>query len=265
MSFFRAYSTLGCPEASLEEALALAATYGLQGIELRSLEGTVDLPALLARRYGTPEAFAARVAAQPVRVVGLNTSLKLCGSDDAAWSDVEAYLPWAEALGGVRLRVFDGGSKGDDAELAEMAARFQAWRTRRAARGWKSDLMIETHDSLCRAETIQALAARVGSLPILWDTHHTWKRGGEDPVATWRAIRPLVVHLHVKDSISARSARHPFTYVLPGAGEFPMAPLRAALVADRCDRPVSLEWERLWHPYLDPVGRALEVAAGGWW
>jgi sugar phosphate isomerase/epimerase len=85
-------------------------------------------------------------------------------------------------------------------------------------------------------------------------------------VATWRAIRASVVHVHVKDSISVLSAKHPFTYVLSGAGEFPMAPLVAALRADKFTGPVSLEWEKLWHPYLASLAEALCAAAESrWW
>jgi sugar phosphate isomerase/epimerase len=85
-------------------------------------------------------------------------------------------------------------------------------------------------------------------------------------VVTWRAIRGHVVHVHVKDSVSVPSARHPFSYVLPGEGEFPMTPLKAELRAANFSGPVSLEWERMWHPYLPPLDEALTVAAArGWW
>jgi sugar phosphate isomerase/epimerase len=264
MNFLRTFSSLGCPDATLDSALRIAADHGVQGVELRALEGTVDLPAVFAKRYGTPAALAARVASQPIRIVALDTSLKLCDSDDAAWRGMEGFLPWAEALGGVRLRVFDGGKSGTDDELAAMAKRLEWWRAWRAERGWTSDVMIETHDSLFCAAKIRALAERASAPPVLWDSHHTWKRGGEDPVATWREIRPLVVHIHVKDSISVASARHPFSYVLPGQGEFPMAPLREALAAEGYEKPLSLEWERLWHPTIPPLEQAL-AAAQGWW
>lgn len=266
MDFLRTFSTLGCPDATLDSVLRIAADHGVAAVELRALEGTVDLPAVFAKRHGSPAALAKRVAAQAVRVVALDTSLKLCGSDDEAWREVEAFLPWAEALGGVRLRVFDGGTSGDEADLSTMAARLAWWRAWRSERGWLSDLMIETHDTLFTAEKIRALAERAAVPPILWDSHHTWKRGGEDPVATWREIRPLVVHVHVKDSIAVPSARHPFTYVPPGDGTFPMAPLRAALAENDYALPLSLEWERLWHPYLEPLESALRTAnARGWW
>lgn len=260
-----AFSSLGCAEFTLDECLALAARHACAAVELRALDGTVDLPARLAAGFASPEALARHCRAAPVAIAALNTSLTLAGSTDDDWrKTLEAFLPWAEALGGLDLRVFDGGT-GTAADLSAMAARLRWWQAFREQRGWRSDLMIETHDSLFTAAAVGELRARAPNARILWDTHHTWKKGGENPLVTWTALRPCVVHVHVKDSVSAPSARHPFTYVLPGAGEFPMAPLRERL-ATEFPGVVSLEWERMWHPYLPPLDDALAAAAAtGWW
>ena len=127
--------------------------------------------------------------------------------------------------------------------------------------------MIETHDALVSGAAIaQFLEAAPAGTHILWDAHHTWNKGGEDLGDTWRQIRSAVVHIHVKDSIDRPSEKHPFTYVPPGEGIFPMASLLAALTADHYAGPLSLEWERKWHPYLGPVEEALTVAQRRqWW
>ena len=139
------------------------------------------------------------------------------------------------------------------------------WRAERDQRGWKADIMIETHDLLFTADAIKRFLALAPGTGILWDTHHTWKKGGEDPVVTWQAIKADVVHLHVKDSVSVPSGKHPFSYVLPGDGEFPMAPLRE-VVKREFSGAMSLEWERLWHPHLAPLDEPLRAATErGWW
>ena len=280
MALFRCLSSLGCPEFSLEETLALAAKHGLGGVELRALGGTLELAGYFAREFGSPEELAEKRRGRgpsggegarggegaPVRVVAFNTSMKLVGGSAAQREQLMDLVPWAEALGVRWLRVFDGGKTAAEAEVAEAAETLRGWRAARAARGWRVDWMIETHDSLWNAAAIGRLIAVVPDVAILWDAHHTWKKGGEDPIATWRAIRASVVHVHVKDSVSVPSARHPFTYVLPGAGEFPMAPLVAELRTAGFSGPVSLEWERMWHPYLPTLDEALTVAAArGWW
>ncbi len=251
---------------SLDETLGLAAKHGIDAVELRSLGGTVELHHYFSEKFGTPENLAAQVRASGVRVIALNASLALAGATAAQRDQLAAFAPWADALGARWLRVFDGKAADGDTMFSDALATLQWWRALRALRGWSCDVMIETHDSLFTAERIQRFLAAAPGAAILWDAHHTWRKGGEDPVATWRAIQASVVHVHVKDSVGVPSARHPFTYTLPGDGEFPIAPLLAALRADNFSDAVSLEWEKLWHPYLPSLDEALAVAAKtNWW
>jgi len=266
MTWTRCFSSLGCPDLPLEDILALAVCHGVPAVELRSVGGTEDLPAYFTATGGTPAGLAAALTAVPVRIAALNASLKLVGGTAAEREHLAALAAWADGLGVPRLRVFDGGQRADAGELAEAADTLRWWRSLRREHGWQTDLMVETHDALITAEAIGRFVAAAPDTAILWDAHHTWRKGGEDPVATWRAIRGAVVHVHVKDSIGLASARHPFTYVLPGDGGFPMAPLLAALTADHFSGHVSLEWEKRWHPYLPPLDAALRTAAQRrWW
>lgn len=291
LPMLRCFSTLGCPDLSLDAALALAHHHRLDAIELRALGGSVDLPAYFAANFGTPAALAAHVRerAPGVRVIALDTSLQLATGGTAGIGPMGhmgplgpmkgapeqdrqreaflAFVPWAEALGVRWLRVFDGkGTAPPEAAIAEAAGTVCWWREQRAAHGWQTDIVVETHDTLFTPAAIARFLALAPGSAILWDAHHTWRKAGEDPVATWRAIRPHVAHVHVKDSIPVPSARHPFTYTLPGDGGFPIAPLLAALRADDFSGGVSLEWEKLWHPYLPPLDEALTAAATRhWW
>jgi sugar phosphate isomerase/epimerase len=266
MGCTRCISTLGCPELSLEAALALAKKHGLEMIEVRALGGAVDLPAYFAAMYGSPAALAERMRGAAVRIVAFNASLHLVGATQEEKEQLVALAPWAEALRVRWLRVFDGGKTADEAEVNAACETLRWWTDERARHGWKTNVMIETHDTLFTAERIGRLVAAVPDVAILWDAHHTWRKGGEDPVTTWRAIRDRVVHVHVKDSIDRPSTRHPYTYVLPGDGGFPIASTLAALRADAFAGCVSLEWEKLWHPYLPSLDEALAVArAREWW
>jgi sugar phosphate isomerase/epimerase len=262
----RACSSLGCPDFTLDQVLALAAKHRLGGVELRALGGTVELPAYFIQHFGTPATLAERVQASGVRVVAFDASLHLVGAKPGEREQLVAFGRWAEALGVRWIRVFDGGSQADAAEIAEAVRTIRWWEDLRREREWQVNIMVETHDSLFTAGAIQRLIEAAPGTAILWDAHHTWRKGGEEPLETWRVIRPHVVHVHVKDSIGEPSAKHPFTYVLPGAGEFPIAPLLATLRAAQFTGPVSLEWEKLWHPYLGSLDEALTAAsARGWW
>jgi sugar phosphate isomerase/epimerase len=69
----------------------------------------------------------------------------------------------------------------------------------------------------------------------------------------------------MKDSIGIPSARHPFTYVIPGEGEMPLRDVLDLLRRDRFNGAASLEWEKMWHPYLSPLSSALEASRRlGW-
>jgi sugar phosphate isomerase/epimerase len=264
----RCFSSLGCPDLTLDAILALAARHGIPAVELRSLGGSIDLPHHLATHYGSPARLAAHLSAapHPVRIAAFDASLPLVGATPAHRADLVALAPWAEALGVPWLRVFDGGKHAGPAEITEAVATLQWWQELRRTHGWRVQLMVETHDSLFTTAALQRLIAAAPTVAILWDSHHTWRKGGEDPLATWHAIHRSVVHVHVKDGTGVPSARHPYTYALPGDGEFPIAPLLAALRADGYGGLVSLEWELLWHSYLPSLDTALRIAAErGWW
>lgn len=267
--YARAFSSLGCVELTLDETFALASRHGLDAVELRGLGGSLDVPAWLAQTYGDPETFAVHARRSPVRVVAFDTSLRLIGNTPADRDAFLEFIPWAEALGVPRLRVFDGGSKAGltDEHLALAIDTLSWWNALRRDKGWRVDLMIETHDALTTTPAIlRFLAAAPAGTGMLWDTHHTWRIGGENPVDTWTSIRASVVHIHVKDSVGIPADRHPYTYIPPGHGEFPMPAVLEALRRDAYTGPVSLEWERHWHPKLVPLEDALASAAGHrWW
>src|SRR4051812_47159213 len=158
-AMLRALSSLGCPEFTLDQTLALAAKHGLDGVELRALGGTVELPAYFIQHFGTPEALAERVNASGLKVVAFAASLHLVGGTAMERQQLVAFGRWAEALGVRWIRVFDGGKNADAAEFAEAAQTIAWWRGVRREREWQVDLMVETHDTLVTAAAIQRFIA----------------------------------------------------------------------------------------------------------
>lgn len=251
------FSTLGCAEFAWSDVAALAVRHGVLQVELRALEGRLDLPALLRERFGVPERFAEVVRASGIDVPVVDTSLHVGAADAAARAAFLEFVPWAEALGARWLRVFDGKGLEADAPaeaFAPLAETVAWWRAERARAGWAVDIAVETHDSLFTGAAIRRFQ---GLLPepvaILWDAWHTWFRGGEGPADTWRAVGAHVVHLHIKDGERRPGAQPPFRYVFLGAGAYPFAELREVVRAGGYAGAVSLEWERRWHPTLEPL------------
>lgn len=264
----RTFSTLGCPEVDLDHAIAIATRHGFHSLELRSLGGTTDLPAWFQTHYGSPAGLAAHLQQRHFKVCALGTSFKLVGRDGIDRAQLGQFVRWADECDVPWLRVFDGGKTGDANEVAEAASTLDWWREERIRNNWAVELMVETHDGFVTSAALHGLIAKCPRINLLWDVHHTWKKGGEAPAETWKTIRNHVVHLHVKDSVSrpAPTGTQAYTYVLPGEGEFPMGGLRELLEQDKFDGVISLEWERMWHPYLPEIDKALHHAARNrWW
>jgi sugar phosphate isomerase/epimerase len=262
-----AFSSLGCAELELPEVLDLAIRHRLKAVELRTLGGQIDLPAYFAKHFGDPVTLGDYVVSTRVQVVALDASCRLMADDPEGEAELLALGPWAEALGGVPIRVFDGGEKLDEQNIARGVARLNWWRQQRTEHGWQSPLMIETHDTLITGEAVlRFLQAAPVDTAILWDAFHTWSKGNEDPVQTWSLIQDAVIHLHVKDGVPGGPEGRAFTHTLPGAGAFPLADLKARLIEDGYGGPLSLEWGRKWHPYLPLLDDALHAAReSGWW
>jgi len=253
------FSTLGCSEMSLREVADLANRHDIATVELRTLSGTVDLISALIAEFENPAGLAAFLAASKLRIAALNTSCKLFESTEL--SALEPFIPWAEAADIAHLRVFDGGKQLGTDEMKCAVTLLEGWQAARQTRGLNVDLMIETHDALADFDQLVAFIELMPTARILWDTHHTWAKGA-DLGAVWDRVAKNVVHIHVKDSRIAGNGRR--EYALPGHGDFPMTDLIPLLQSDEHHIPLSLEWERHWHPELPPLENAL-AAARSWW
>ncbi|MBN8711812.1 MAG: hypothetical protein BGO12_03300 [Verrucomicrobia bacterium 61-8] len=243
------FSTLGAPQYSLAQCNELAVSHGLDFLEVRTLGGSLDMPAYFAENP-------VPAGALPIRVLG--SSLFLTTAGDA---DVEAFFGFmklAAQLGTPYLRVFGGGDFSEDLDpekLRHAASIVRRIREKAAAEGWTAEPILEMHDAFSNSERCQRLNALLDEpLPLLWDSHHTWRIGGESLADTWQAVSPLIRHVHYKDS---RATEAGFDYVLPGEGEFPSHDLFSLLKEQGYAGGVSLEWERKWHPELSPLEEAM--------
>jgi sugar phosphate isomerase/epimerase len=258
-------STLGCAELDLDAAIALARRFGLRRIELRALAHRLDLPAYLTEKFGSPGALGAHLGSTGITIPILDTSLSLTDTDARARDDFLAFVPWAEAIGARYLRVFDGKRPAPIVSISAIdnaAATVRWWQKLRADHGWSADIAVETHDLLCASADVLRLEERLDTpTPILWDTWHTWFKAGEKLDETWEVLRPFIGHVHLKDGVRKPILKYPYTFRLPGTGEFPLRELALLLTPQTYSGSICLEWERMWHPYLPPLEEALTTIA----
>lgn len=265
-SYFRAFSSLGCAELELDEVLAIAKRHEIDAVELRALGDSIDLLGYFEAKFKTPQGLADHIAASGVRVVALDASCHVISNDESERDELIALAPWAHALGGAWLRVFDGGENLNATELARASEMLTWWQQQRDEHGWTCDLMIETHDTMVTSSQInRVLEAAPSGTWVLWDALHTWNLGGESPTDTWKGISESVSHIHVKDAVPGKDMQGT-RHTLPGDGEYPMSELRSVLRSSDYRGALSLEWARKWHTYLPTVDEALTAAkANQWW
>ena len=267
------FSTMGCTGLTLDEVIALARRFQLPCLEIRSLEETTKLPELLAKKPGGWANAKATLDASGLSVPVLGTGFKLVGNVEGDWQELLDFAALADALGAPYLRIFGGGKWGTpltEADQDNAVNTVIRWRRERSERGLKADILVETHDAFsatppCVRLNEILLSRSLAPVLFIWDSHHTWRLAGETPAASWKALQPYVRHVHIKDSIDIPSARHPYTYVLPGTGEMPGLEVVSILREAGYSGTLSLEWEKMWHPYLVDLSEALEAARSKGW
>ena len=254
-------STLGCAEMSLPQICELLSEFMIHELEVRAVDGRMDLPRWAVDAGWPPLQATAMLARHQLHFAVAGSSFKLVGNDERSRDELVSFSQWADSWGAAYIRAFGGGTWGKpltDTDYDQVAQAISWWYRQRKQHGWRTELLLETHDAFSASRPCQELMARLSEpIGIIWDSHHTWRLGGESPRESWSQLSQWIRHVHVKDSIGKPSARHPFTYVLPGDGETPLGQIIKLLSEHHFAGAVSLEWERLWHPYLPPLREAL--------
>ena len=254
-------STLGCAELSLPQICELLSDFNLRELEVRAVDGRIDLPQWAADTSWPPQRATALLAKHQIQFRVAGSSFKLVGNDGKSRTDMVAFCQWADSCGARYVRAFGGGTWGQpltEADYDQAAQTVAWWQQEKKRRGWRVEMLLETHDGFSASGPCRKLLARLREpIGIIWDSHHTWRLGGESPRESWGQLATWIRHVHVKDSIAKPSARHPYTYVLPGDGEMPLKQVVELLSEHQFTGSISLEWERLWHPYLPPLREAL--------
>jgi len=251
-----AFSTLGCPQWSLEQIIETARANGYDGVELRCYNGSLDLLKTLGEFAGGPAGFRKRLARGGIEICCLDTSVRLADTDESV-SEGDRMIDLAMVLGAPYLRVFGGevpAGESRESCLARAAGKLAQLGKRAAPRGKR--VLVETHDSFSTGAAVAALLEAAGSdgIGALWDLHHPY-RTGETPEKTAALIARRTYHAHVKDS------RKDSGYSLLGEGDVPLDELMGKLHAANYRGYLCLEWEKLWHAELPEPEVALPQGA----
>ncbi len=259
MTMNYAFSTLACPDWSLDQIIDAAANFGYDGIELRLLDGEVlDLTADADK----VEHAVTRCRSQQVDVCALDTSCRFSGASAKREREVKSLLAWirlAERVQVPLLRVFGGASgeeQGIDADEADARVAESLRKVVLAAKHTGITVMLETHDAYSSARRVAHVLDLVDApcVAALWDSLHPY-RMGETHVEVIALLGSRIAHVHVKDARRVAPAEpgnsgSDWQLVPLGEGEVPVRAQLTALEQLGYTGWVSVEWEKKWHPEL---------------
>ena len=260
------FSTLGCPDWPLPRILEVAGREGYDGVELRFLEGD---PVLWQR----PELSGSGLAETRRRLRDAALAIS-CVDTGSYFHHVEAAvrrrdidearraMELAAELGAPGIRVF-GDAVQPGADLPS-TRRFIADSLSELAEKAPSgvEVWIESHGDFAPGSATRAILdlVRGPGIGVVWDPANAFEANGEAPEEGFRVLGAAVRHVHLKDlRRSSDATGRRFTPTLPGTGEFAGPSVRILELLARIGYAgwVSFEWEKKWHPQIEPAELAL--------
>jgi sugar phosphate isomerase/epimerase len=250
-----AFSSLGCPDWSLEKMATFAVGNRYQGLELRGIKRELDLTR--CPDFSSPGQLKATLGMmrdKGLRFVGLGSSanLHLAGTAERKKNLDEGrrFIDLADVIGCPNVRVFPNNFPKEQEKqqtmdliadgLMELAGH---------ARGSSVTVLMETHGDLVGSHDLLAImkSADDTHAGLVWDIANMWTKTREDPAAVYSKLKKYIRHTHIKD---ARLVDGNPVYTLLGEGEVPVFAAVTELMRNNYEGYYSFEWEKLWHPEL---------------
>jgi len=255
-----AFSTLGCPAWDWTRILQFAQQHGFSAIELRGLQGNLDLPSHAIFASDHIEQTKKEIRDHKLRIACVSSSANLYMEDSdkraKELADARRFIDLAATLGAPYVRVFGGKAQSDNAPVPDEATKARVAAGLRDLGQYAGPkavtVIIESHDHFTSSATLKDVlhAADSEHVGLLWDAHHTFAASNEDPEFTVKQLGPWIRHTHLKDSVGKGEDRK---YVLTGTGNVPIERQIKALQSIGYKGFYCFEWEKVWHPDLaDP-------------
>jgi len=264
------FSTLGCPTWPWPRILDFAAEQQFASIELRGILTNMDLtkvPELLPSRIADARR---QLAAHGLAVSCLGASAQMHDMDPvkhaAQLDEARRFIDLAHALDAPYVRVFGNEYVKDvprDKMLAHISGALHELGDYAKDKG--VTVIIESHGDFTDSPSLLELLQQADSpnVALLWDAHHTFVSGKEEPEDSVAKLGRYIRHTHLKDSVPSGNDRR---YVLTGTGDVPVKRQIAALAKTQYRGFYSFEWEKRWQPAIDEpeiaIAQYATVAAG---
>ena len=256
-----AFSTLGCPQWTLERIAQAAHEYGYEAIELRAIDGDLDLLKRPEFQSGAIETTRIWLADQGLSVCCVDSSCTFDSRDASERSkQVDLALRHCElaaGLGASLIRIFPDKIQ-NGATRDETRDNIAACLLEVAQRGPDEVRVgLETHGDFASGDA-SAEIMRLADHPkvaLIWDIANSVAAGDSIEEAA-KAVAPYLAHVHLRDARAVEGQEH-WLPVLAGRGDVSFSKALAALNRLGYQGYISFEWEKYWHPEIEDPEIAL--------
>jgi sugar phosphate isomerase/epimerase len=249
------FSTLGCPKWPWKRVLEQASQMGYAAIEVRGIEMKMDLPTLPEFSGSGLTQSIKDLDALGLKISDLGASARMHEGDpkvrQAQMDEGRRFIDLAQKLKTPYVRVFGDKVPPGEQKRDVMARVIDGLRTLgEHAKGSGVTVLLETHGDYTDSPTVVELmkGAAMETVALVWDAHHTFVAGKEQPATTFAALKPWVRHTHLKDS---KPDGKDVRYVLTGSGTVPVREQVRLLKASGYKGYYGFEWEKGWHPEIE--------------
>lgn len=248
------FSTIGCPELSLESVIALAKEHGFSNIEIRALENKMYLP--------DTEAFSEKNIRHNYSILKrarLNVSCltsQCCLTDGQKYlEDAKKYIALAEKLRVPFVRLLgdampEPGTANTDLVFSLLCSLDEY------VKDMEVMPLIETNGVYANSLYLKRVfeEGNFKNIGVLWDIHHPFVYYKESPEYTYSNLKDYIKYMHIKDSVIENGK---VKYVPAGEGNVPIKECVKLMKSGGFKGPYTLEWVRATHPELEPLENVL--------
>jgi sugar phosphate isomerase/epimerase len=249
-----AFSTLGCPDWTLQQIINFAAEHGYTGIELRGLQRQMDLTKcneFAQNRKATLKL----MKDKKLQFVNLGSSCSLHFTEGEErqknLTEGKAFIDLSKELNCSFIRVFPNKLPKEQDKNATMALIAKGLiELGEYAKGKNVKVLMETHGDLVWSQDIEKIMkdATHPNVGLVWDIANMWTITKEPVTEVYSRLKKYIHHTHIKD---AKLVDGTVQYTRLGKGEVPIFDALDLLSKGGYKGYYSFEWEKMWHPELE--------------
>jgi sugar phosphate isomerase/epimerase len=204
-----------------------------------------------------PEAQRARVRRTitdgGLRLCCLDTSFEIARPEESL-GEALACVELAAELGAPMIRLFAGPPEDEPWDTTVARTTERATALADLGRSLGVTIAVETHDRFAAGTVLaEALRPAPADVGIVWDTLNALV-AGEPAELTFASVRDRLVHVHIKDGAVPPEVDE---NRLLGDGRVPIRSIVEMVAAAGYEGWLSVEWEKLWQPWIPDADVAL--------